>query len=162
MLHIDVTVDDGKYRFTQDEKGHARTYRHGELWIDGSFAGINMVIAMACEIEELRKATGKLNDRALSRNTDPGTSRLAAKKADLRLNESRRTVLGYAIQRDPSGGFIDDDLRRTYANGETLRKRRSDLTDAGYIAPVEGQTRLNRSGNFEQVWRVTDKGRNAL
>jgi len=53
-LNIDVTVDDGKYRFTQDMNGHVIVYRHGEPWIVGSFPGINMVIAMACEIEELR------------------------------------------------------------------------------------------------------------
>jgi hypothetical protein len=54
-LNIDVTVDEGKYRFTQDRAGRVAVYRHGELWIDGSFPGINMVIAMACEIEELRQ-----------------------------------------------------------------------------------------------------------
>lgn len=53
-FNIDVTVDDGKYRFTQDVEGHALVYRHGEPWIEGSFAGINMVIAMACELEEAR------------------------------------------------------------------------------------------------------------
>ena len=54
-LNIDVTVDEGKYRFTQDRAGKVVVYRHGEEWIIGSFAGINMVIAMACEIEELRQ-----------------------------------------------------------------------------------------------------------
>jgi phage gp45-like len=53
-LNIDVTVDDGKYRFTQNARGQSVVYRHGERWIEGSFPGINMVIAMACEIEELR------------------------------------------------------------------------------------------------------------
>lgn len=53
-LNIDVTVDDGKYRFTQDMEGKVIVYRHGEPWIVGSFPGINMVIAMACEIEDLR------------------------------------------------------------------------------------------------------------
>lgn len=53
-LHIDVTVDDGKYRFTQTKFGSVIVYRHGEEWIVGSFAGVNMVIAMACEIEALR------------------------------------------------------------------------------------------------------------
>jgi hypothetical protein len=104
----------------------------------------------------------ELSDHALSRNTDPATSRKAAEKADLRLNESRMTVLKFAIMRDPQGGFIDDDLRRTYANGETLRKRRSDLTDAGYIMAVDGSTRANRSGNLEQVWTITHKGRAAV
>ena len=54
-LNIDVTVDEGKYRFTQSSMGEIKVYRYGELWIDGSFPGINMVIAMACEIEELRE-----------------------------------------------------------------------------------------------------------
>lgn len=54
-LNIDVTVSDGKYRFTQDEKGGVIVYRYGEKWMTGSFAGINMVIAMACEIEALRE-----------------------------------------------------------------------------------------------------------
>jgi hypothetical protein len=62
-LNIDVTVDDGKYRFTQDVKGGLIIYRHGEEWMAGSFPGVNMVIAMACEIEALRKATGEFCDR---------------------------------------------------------------------------------------------------
>lgn len=54
-FNIDVTVDNGKYRFTQDVEGHSRVFRYGEPWIEGSFPGINMVIAMACELEEARK-----------------------------------------------------------------------------------------------------------
>jgi hypothetical protein len=61
-FNIDVTVDDGKYRFTQDVDGAILVYRHGEPWIEGSFAGINMVIAMACELEELREELRPLRD----------------------------------------------------------------------------------------------------
>lgn len=54
---IDVTVDDGKYRIVQDN-GRMTITRSGEPWIGHSGEGIpmdKMIIAMACEIEELRK-----------------------------------------------------------------------------------------------------------
>jgi hypothetical protein len=53
---IDVTVDDGKYRIIQED-GRLRFERHGEPWIDNAalLPGSKMIIAMACEIEELRK-----------------------------------------------------------------------------------------------------------
>lgn len=63
-LNIDVTVDDGKYRFTQDVKGGLIIYRHGEEWMVGSFPGVNMVIAMVCELEASRKAIIALADGA--------------------------------------------------------------------------------------------------
>lgn len=59
-MNIDITVDDGKYRFTQDNAGQVVVYRHGEEWLSGSFPGINMVIAMACELEEAREQISKL------------------------------------------------------------------------------------------------------
>lgn len=96
---------------------------------------------------------------ALSRSSDPSTSRQAVEK--LNINVTRRRVLDFARLKGDSG-FIDDDLRTYAANGETLRKRRSDLSTAGYLEPVPGCTRVNRAGNNEQLWRITAKGREAL
>lgn len=69
LLNLDVTVDDGKYRFTQDKSGHVEVFRYGEPWIIGSFAGVNMVIAMACEIEELREGVKVCLDAERERQT---------------------------------------------------------------------------------------------
>jgi predicted HAD superfamily Cof-like phosphohydrolase len=54
LLRIDV--DDGKYTIVQKEGGGTSILRYGEPWMgeDGSFAGVNCVLAMAYELEELR------------------------------------------------------------------------------------------------------------
>ena len=54
MLRIDV--DNGKYTVVQDEKGATHILRYGEPWMGqtGSFPGVNAVLAMAYELEELR------------------------------------------------------------------------------------------------------------
>jgi hypothetical protein len=54
MLRIDV--DGGKYTVVQDEKGATHILRYGEPWMGqtGSFPGVNAVLAMAYELEELR------------------------------------------------------------------------------------------------------------
>lgn len=54
MLRIDV--DGGKYTVVQDEKGATQILRYGEPWMGqtGSFPGVNAVLAMAYELEELR------------------------------------------------------------------------------------------------------------
>jgi hypothetical protein len=55
-FNIDVTVDDGKYRIIQHHSGELEILRYGEKWMGGpaGFAGSKMIIAMACELEELR------------------------------------------------------------------------------------------------------------
>lgn len=50
-LDIDITLDDGKYRYTFDNKGHAKAYRYGEPWRD--VVGDGLVLAMAYHIAEL-------------------------------------------------------------------------------------------------------------
>lgn len=54
LLRVDV--DGGKYTVVQEEGGGTRILRYGEPWMgqDGSFPGVNAVLAMAYELEELR------------------------------------------------------------------------------------------------------------
>ena len=54
LLRVDV--DGGKYTVVQKEGGGTSILRYGEPWMgeDGSFAGVNCVLAMAYELEELR------------------------------------------------------------------------------------------------------------
>lgn len=56
-FNINVPVDDGKYRILQHPGGGVEILRHGQSWMGGptgSFPGVNCIIAMACELEELR------------------------------------------------------------------------------------------------------------
>lgn len=54
LLRLDV--DNGKYTVVQEEGGGTRILRYGEPWMgeEGSFPGVNAVLAMAYELEELR------------------------------------------------------------------------------------------------------------
>lgn len=54
LLRVDV--DGGKYTVIQEEGGRTRIDRYGEPWMgqEGSFPGVNAVLAMAYELEELR------------------------------------------------------------------------------------------------------------
>jgi hypothetical protein len=62
---LDVEVDGGKYRIIQGSSGELHIERHGEPWLrSGSHVGIvgsKMIIAMACELEELREAAKGAN-----------------------------------------------------------------------------------------------------
>jgi hypothetical protein len=60
LLRIDI--DDGKYTIIQDSSGVTKFLRYGEPWIDSSIPGINMVLAMAYELEELRQMKNRLMD----------------------------------------------------------------------------------------------------
>ncbi len=57
-----VPVDDGKYTIVQDAQGRLTVLRYGEAWLgygsdkaDAVVPGSKMLIAMACELEELRE-----------------------------------------------------------------------------------------------------------
>lgn len=55
---IRIDVDDGKYTVVQPEGGQSYILRYGEEWLGGDnvgFPGANCVLAMAYELEELRK-----------------------------------------------------------------------------------------------------------
>ena len=53
---IRVDIDGGKYTVVQVAGSGTRILRYGEPWIgqDGGFPGVNCVLAMAYELEELR------------------------------------------------------------------------------------------------------------
>lgn len=57
-----IEVDSGKYTVVQDKTGATQILRYGEAWMgqDGSFAGVNAVLAMAYELEELRAQVAEL------------------------------------------------------------------------------------------------------
>lgn len=55
LLRIDV--DNGKYAIVQHENGGTEILRYGEPWMGqggGDFPGVNAVLAIAYELEELR------------------------------------------------------------------------------------------------------------
>lgn len=56
---LDVPVDGGKYRVTVDQQAHLRVLRHDKPWWDVE-EGAKCVIALACELEEVRQQTAKL------------------------------------------------------------------------------------------------------
>lgn len=57
---IRIAVDDGKYTIVQDAQGRLSVLRYGEYWLghgsdkEAFIPGSKMLIAMACELEELR------------------------------------------------------------------------------------------------------------
>lgn len=50
-----IDVDGGKYTIIQPEGGGAYVLRYGEPWLDELPAGANCWLAMAYELEELRR-----------------------------------------------------------------------------------------------------------
>lgn len=52
-----VTTSDGKYTVIQEQNGGMRFLRYGESWpaADEAFAHVGLVLALAQEIEQLRK-----------------------------------------------------------------------------------------------------------
>jgi hypothetical protein len=53
---IRVDVDSGKYTVLMRENEQVRILRYGEEWMGPGFPGANAVIALACELGELRAA----------------------------------------------------------------------------------------------------------
>lgn len=55
-MALRIDVDDGKYTVIQHDLGGVEILRHGQSWLDGNaIKGVNCLMAMAYEIEELRK-----------------------------------------------------------------------------------------------------------
>lgn len=55
---IDIAFGEGKYRYVMDATGKARCELHGNPWRD--LVGDKMVLALASEVEELRREVSKL------------------------------------------------------------------------------------------------------
>jgi hypothetical protein len=51
---IDVSVEDGKYRYTMTEHGTVTCYRHGDPWPQRQAQGDGMLMALAAEVQDLR------------------------------------------------------------------------------------------------------------
>jgi hypothetical protein len=125
-----------------------------------SACGYGASIQGAVPIEQLPEM------QAQTRANDHATSKAAAKAIDKVSGKIALAVLSYARQ-NPQG-FIDDDLKVAFSNApeSSYRKRRSELTNRGYLEPKMGlglpMTRKNRNGRDETVWFITDKGRTVV
>lgn len=86
---------------------------------------------------------------------------MAADKSSVNLSEMKQRVLDIF---GTHGSLTDSELNDIYARQsvmfgwkkvrpDTPRKRRSDLTKAGYLVD-SGETRVNEFGSPEQVWQV--------
>ena len=66
---IRIDVDDHKYTIVQPETGNSYALRYGEPWLDlTNTPGVNMILAMAYEIEYLREQL------QIIKSVDSGTS----------------------------------------------------------------------------------------
>lgn len=59
---LDITVADGKYRIVQQPHGAVQALRYDEPWLETSWPGVNMVLAMAYELEESRQLLKDVRD----------------------------------------------------------------------------------------------------
>lgn len=94
------------------------------------------------------------------RNTDPATSREAAKKAELRASEGRLAVLRHLMERPYTDFQLGDLVGRPQSSAG---KRRGELRDHGYVeAALDGDgeqvTRLSPNGGKSMVWQITTAG----
>ena len=62
---LDVTA--GEYTVIQDKTGAVKVNRHGTLWKDCT--GDGLVMALACEVETLRKQLKELKARKVLKDT---------------------------------------------------------------------------------------------
>ena len=51
--HLEVTIDNGKYKVVMSKKGNLKALRHGEEWRD--CCGDNLIYQLAFELDEARK-----------------------------------------------------------------------------------------------------------
>lgn len=58
LLRVDI--DNGKYTFVQPKDSGAYILRYGEEWLDELPYGANCYVAMAYEIDELRREVARL------------------------------------------------------------------------------------------------------
>jgi len=54
-ITFSIDISGGKYTIQQLSDGTCRILRHGEPWLKDSWSGVNCMMAMAYEIEELRE-----------------------------------------------------------------------------------------------------------
>jgi hypothetical protein len=100
----------------------------------------------------------------MARGTDPETSHLAAADASARMRGKHETVLRMLLE---AGPLTDFELALgAHAQQTSIGKRRGECRDQGWVEPdhVNGVPvrRKAPSGSLAQVWRITDKGREAL
>lgn len=61
---IRIDVDGGKYTIVQPQAGGSYALRYGEPWLSlVDVPGVNMILVMAYELEELRAKTAKLETK---------------------------------------------------------------------------------------------------
>lgn len=100
--------------------------------------------------------------KARARNSDPDTSWAAAASfTPERLTAMQGDVLAFFRQRGPHGATdaeLEAALGYRYPGFSTLRKRRSELKQAGWLRD-SGQRRKNAGGSSMILWEVTLKGK---
>lgn len=101
----------------------------------------------------------KIAHAAMVRDDDHATSRKAAEKVSLDLNETQWQV--YTVIRAEARGLTDShlremcDLRWGKRAESTWRKRRKELVEKKLVFETSDR-RLNATGNEERVWLAVD------
>lgn len=102
-----------------------------------------------------------MNDDALARNTDPSTSKAAAKS--VKTTPLMMRLLAIFAKKSMTSEMAAEEADLLHIG---YWKRVSDLLRVGYIEPrTQGGVNLtwvNRSGRQAQVWKITAAGREAL
>lgn len=116
------------------------------------------------DVEELLTGSGPR-----ARKTDKLTSHIAADASQMHMKETKLHILRIVADCGSLVGTQINELYRTYAAREnwrrpawdTPRKRAGELAIDGYLDDTE--TRIAEGNNLpESVYRLTDKGREAL
>lgn len=90
---------------------------------------------------------------ALARNTDPGTSHMAAKAMTPHVNELE-TVLLKALRESPNGLTMHELVDKTGLWWNTASPRMRPLARKGLVRD-SGERRVGRTGKKCIVWKVT-------
>lgn len=72
MSLLQVQVDSGKYELTQNNDGSVSVKRHGKDWRD--VTGDNLILALAYEIDHLRKGLKILKIAVNDKQLDKGAT----------------------------------------------------------------------------------------
>ena len=92
--------------------------------------------------------------RGMVRANSPATSREAAQAVAYKTNEIQAAVLSWFRRvRNGTDCELEDSLGAEYPGFSTLRKRRGELVQKGYLRD-SGATRVNRRGRHMIVWEV--------
>jgi hypothetical protein len=78
---LKVSVDNGKYTVIMAQNGSMKCLRYGEEWRD--LTGDGMVLALAQEIEALRKAGNNLRDAQKAYMENRGNQELGKKVGEM-------------------------------------------------------------------------------